>query len=67
MARRLTFTLIFIKASNTKINIYGELQTVNGSKIVSLNLPFVSKKKKIPNQAFDRTRPVGFFYCQFNY
>ena len=25
------------------------------------------KKKKIPNQAFDRTKSVGFFYCQFNY
>lgn len=25
------------------------------------------KKKKILNQAFDRTESVGFFYCQFNY
>lgn len=25
------------------------------------------QKKKILNQAFDRTKSVSFFYCQFNY
>lgn len=39
--KEINFHIDFYKASNTKINIYGELQTVNGSKIVSLNLPFV--------------------------
>ena len=67
MAKRLTFTWIFIKASKTKINIYGELQMMNGNKIVSLNLLCPKKKKKTLNQAFDRTKSVGFFYCQFNY
>ena len=39
---------------------------MNGNKIVYLIL-LCFKKKKILNQAFDRTESVGFFYCQFNY
>lgn len=26
-----------------------------------------NKHKKVPNPAFDRNKPVDFFYCQFNY
>ena len=40
---------------------------MNGNKIVYLILLCFKKKKKILNQAFDRTESVGFFYCQFNY
>lgn len=38
---------------------------MNGNKIVYLIL--LSQKKKILNQAFDRTKSVSFFYCQSNY
>lgn len=48
MAKRLTLTLVFIKAFNPKINISGELQIVNGGRIVSLNLPLSQKEKKNP-------------------
>ena len=51
MAKRLPFTWILIKASKTKINIYGELQMMNGNKIVSLNLLCPKKKKKTPKSS----------------
>lgn len=65
--KEINFHIDFYKGVSHKNKHVRRTQAVNCSRTVSLNLLFVSKKKKVLNQAFDKNKPVDFFYCQFSY